>query len=248
MPGYPPNMLAALLNNTSQPAQYPANTLATLLNNAYWLAPVQTVKRHAFFSFHFDDVMRVNVVRNAWKIDHPDAPQMRSFFDSSLWERRQLEGPDAVKRLIREGVQSTSAVCVLVGTGTWERRWVRYEIARAINDNRGLLAVHINSIRHHITKQPSPLGHNPLGLMAIQKEQLTFRHPPKYYLVEYNRGKWTRYADYDHPVDLPRYLTDPRPGERTLLFSGTRIYDYVGDDGHRNIGSWIDAAARAVGR
>ena len=25
-------------------------------------------KRKAFFSFHFDDVMRVNVVRNAWKI------------------------------------------------------------------------------------------------------------------------------------------------------------------------------------
>lgn len=55
------------------------------------IAKVQ--KRKVYFSFHFDDVMRVNNVRNAWKIDHPDAPEMRSFYDSSLWERRQLESP-----------------------------------------------------------------------------------------------------------------------------------------------------------
>jgi len=35
------------------------------------------VKRKAFFSFHYDDIMRVNVVRNAWKIDHPDNALMR---------------------------------------------------------------------------------------------------------------------------------------------------------------------------
>ena len=73
---------------------------------------------------------RVNVVRNAWKIDHPDNTLMRSFQDSSLWESRKLEGDDAVKRLIREGVEYTSAVCVLIGTDTWLRRWVRYEMAR----------------------------------------------------------------------------------------------------------------------
>jgi hypothetical protein len=83
------------------------------------LAP--PVKRKAFFSFHFDDVMRVNVVRNAWKIGHPDSVLMRSFYDSSLWESKKLEGDDAVKRLIREGVCYTSAVCVLVGSDTWWR-------------------------------------------------------------------------------------------------------------------------------
>lgn len=43
-------------------------------------------KRRAFFSFNFEDVMRVNAVRNAWKITHPDSAFMRSFEDSSLWE------------------------------------------------------------------------------------------------------------------------------------------------------------------
>lgn len=28
----------------------------------------QATKRKTFFSFHYDDIMRVNVVRNAWKI------------------------------------------------------------------------------------------------------------------------------------------------------------------------------------
>ncbi len=112
--------------------------------------------------------MRVNVVRNAWKIDHPDNALMRSFQDSSLWESCKLEGDEAVKRLIREGVEYTSAVCVLIGTDTWVRRWVRYEIARAIIDGRGLLSVHLNSIRHHHTKTPHTRGHNPLGCMAAR--------------------------------------------------------------------------------
>ncbi len=40
-------------------------------------------KRRVFFSFHYDDIMRVNNVRNAWKITHPDSTSMRSFYDSS---------------------------------------------------------------------------------------------------------------------------------------------------------------------
>ncbi|MBV9559780.1 MAG: TIR domain-containing protein [Bradyrhizobium sp.] len=85
--------------------------------------------------------MRVNVVRNAWKITHPDNALVRSFYDSGLRESRKFEGDEALRRLIREGVCNTSAACVLAGSGTWERRWVRYEIARAIIDGRGHLTV-----------------------------------------------------------------------------------------------------------
>src|SRR6185437_5106692 len=107
------------------------------------------IKRRVFFSFHFDDVMRVNNVRNAWKITHPDGTSNRSFRDSSLWESRKYENPETIKQLIRAGVLNTSAVCVLAGSMTWDRRWVRYEIARAIIDGRGLLTVHLNNINHH---------------------------------------------------------------------------------------------------
>jgi hypothetical protein len=113
--------------------------------------------------------MRVNNVRNAWKIGHPDATLSRGFYDSSLWESRKLEGDDAVKKLIRDGVEYTSAVCVLVGTKTWSRRWVKYEIARSVIDGRGLLAVHLNGLKHYQRGVPDPIGFNPLHLLGIYK-------------------------------------------------------------------------------
>src|ERR1043166_5414848 len=94
----------------------------------------QQTKRKVYFAFHYADIMRVNNVRNVWKIDHPDSLLNRSFYDSSLWESKKLEGDEAVKNLIRTGVGYTSVVCVLIGTETWNRRWVRYEIARSVID------------------------------------------------------------------------------------------------------------------
>jgi hypothetical protein len=227
---------------------------STLLGSIY-ASP--TIKRKAFFSFHYDDIMRVNVVRNVWKIDHPDNALMRSFQDSSLWESRKLEGDDAVKRLIREGVEYTSAVCVLIGTETWLRRWVRYEIARAILDGRGLLGVHLNSIRHHHTKTPHTRGYNPLDFMAVGRQQPGALSTPRYYLFEKQavpngiggyKWEWNRYSDYTSSVTLPPWLADPVAGHVTPLSQNASVYDYIADDGHRNIGGWIDKAAQGAGR
>ena len=211
------------------------------------------LKRKAFFSFHWDDVMRVNVVRNAWKITHPDSALMRSFYDSSLWESKKLAGDEAVKRVIREGVSYTSAVCVLVGTDTWQRRWVKYEIARAIIDGRGLLEVHLNNIKHHQTRAPHPLGINPLGFMAVGKVQQSVLGSARYYLFERkwvstaNGWQWHPYSDYTDPVALPGWLRDPAPTYVTPLSDSAALYDYVGG-GHQSIGAWIDRAAQQAGR
>jgi hypothetical protein len=215
------------------------------------------VKRKAFFSFHYDDVMRVNVVRNAWKITHPDNALMRSFYDSSLWESKKLEGPEAVKRLIRNGVLYTSAVCVLAGSETWDRQWVRYEIARAIIDGRGLLTVHLNSIRHHKTLTSHTKGANPLSFMGICKEQKNPLQQPRYRLYEKRRlangvggwdWAWLPYKDYTQSVDLPVWVNDPDPGYVMPLSVNAAEYDYIADNGHNNIGGWIDQAAKLAGR
>ena len=216
--------------------------------------PDPTKKRKVFFSFHFDDVMRVNNVRNAWKIDHPDNALMRSFYDSSLWESKKLEGDASVKDLIRQGVQYTSAVCVLIGTDTWSRRWVKYEIARSVIDERELLAVHLNGLNHHQRRQPDTLGYNPLQLLGIYKSSTD-----KLYLYEYrNVGtnqltgqadwRWQQYQDYTSPVALPRYLVEPAVGYVTPLSHAAREHDFAAQEGHKNIGAWIDNAAQAVGR
>lgn len=212
------------------------------------------VKRKAFFSFHFYDLMRVNVV-NAWKIAHPESALIRSFYDSSLWESRKLEGDEAVKRLIREGVCYTSAVCVLIGSETWLRRWVKYEVARAIIDGRGLLAVHLNNIRHHQTKTPHPLGLNPLDFIGIGKVESLGK--ARYYLFEklarsYGPGQysweWDRYKGYTDPVERPAWVRDPPADYVMPLSANADLYDHIADQGHKNIGTWMDRAARRAGR
>jgi hypothetical protein len=229
--------------------------------NAPYTPPPKPVapetKRKAFFSFHFDDIMRVNNVRNTWKIIHPDSSSNRSFYDSSLWEARKLVDPEGIKQLIRSGVLRTSAVCVLAGSMTWDRRWVKYEIARAIIDVRGLLTVHLNSINHHQTKGPHPRGLNPLAHVGVAKLQPNKRLPPQYYLCEMKLvsdgyggviEQWSRYGDYTAPVKKPTWLTDPNVDEVMPLSVDAVEYDYEQDDGHRNIGSWIDEAAKQAGR
>lgn len=202
-----------------------------------------STKRKVYFAFHYNDIMRVNNVRNVWKIDHPDSVLNRSFYDSSLWESKKLQGDDAVKNLIRQGVGYTSVVCVLVGTETWGRRWVRYEIARSVIDGRGLLAVHINSLKHHSTLQTDPLGVNPISRMGIAKKD-----NGNCYLCEKIGDSWKWYADYTDAVKIPAYLTAPAEGYVRLISEGTSEYDFVDRAGHKNIGAWIDMAAQKVGR
>ena len=216
-----------------------------------------SVKRKAFFSFHFTDSLRVNNVRNIWKIKHPSSAGMRTFQDSSLWEARKLTDPKAIKAIIRYGVSYTSAVCVLVGTDTWSRPWVRYEIARAIIDRKGLLAVHLNNINHHDGLGTHPLGRNPLDYMAIGKVQSSSTQPAKYFLFEKltlpngiggGEWVWVKYANHTDAVDLPRWVTDPPVGHVTPLSVNADEYDFANDVGHKHLGSWLDRAAQRAGR
>src|SRR5258708_5016916 len=129
-------------------------------------------KRHVFFSFHYADVMRVNNVRQSgqFKTDKTEGRSIEGFYDRSLWESRKLDGPDAIKNLIREGVERTSVVCVLAGTNTWERRWVRYEIARAVVDGKGLFTIHINGINHHERGRPDDRSDNPCRYLGVARD------------------------------------------------------------------------------
>jgi hypothetical protein len=211
-------------------------------------------KRKGFFSFHFDDLLRVNNVRNAWNINHPDRAVMRNFYDRSLWESTKLRNPEGLKNLIRRGMEHSSAVCVLVGTGTWSRRWVKYEIARSVVDGKGLLAIHINGLRHHKRQQPDAFGFNPLRLMGVYKspDGKFFIYEKREVVANSYTGQtewqWLEYADYTRPVRLPKYLAEPSVGYVMPLSTGAHEYDHVADVGHKNLGSWIDQAAIRAGR
>lgn len=210
----------------------------------------QTRKRRTFFSFHYADIMRVNVVRKSGEFaKSPIEPGrgIEGYYDGSLWESKKLQGDEALKNLIRTGVENTSAVCVLVGTQTWQRRWVKYEIARSVIDGKGLLAVHINSINHHERRRPDERGYNPCGIMGIGQSS-----NGNYYLCEWvlRQGTWVWdwYKDYITAVPLPAYVRHPPVQGRPIRLSDVTLeYDWS-QNGHQNIGNWIDLAATEAGR
>ncbi len=209
----------------------------------------QVKKRRTFFSFHYADILRVNVVRMSGEFaTKAGAPgrDIEGYYDASLWETVKLTGDEALKSLIRNGVHNTSAVCVLIGTETWQRRWVKYEIARSVIDGKGLLAVHINGINHHQHRMPDERGYNPCGILGIDQSS-----NGNFYLVErvHRNGawRWEAYSDYISAVPLPKYIgRPPVPGYPVRLAEVTREYDWS-MNGHQNIGGWIDMAAQHAG-
>jgi hypothetical protein len=242
----------SLVNALSQP-QSPLSAAASDLGLGFLsLLSQQTAKRRVFFSFHYADIMRVNNVRMCGEFLTDQGRKIEGFYDGSLWERRKLDGPESIKNLIREGVQNSSAICVLIGSETWVRPWVRYEIARAVIDGRGLLAAHINSINHHQLRVPHLLGPNPLNYMGVGKVQDNALRAPRYLLYEQKTGwngfGWYPYDEHTRAVDRPIWLPDPWPNHVMPLGAGAPVYDFVGQDGFKNIGAWIDAAAKAAGR
>jgi MTH538 TIR-like domain (DUF1863) len=198
--------------------------------------------------------MRVNNVRQIGKIGSREQRNPRTFTDRSIWESRDIKNEENLKNLMRQGVCYSSAVCVLIGTNTWKSRWVKYEIARAVIDQRGMLAVHLNGINHHVRKTPDRRGINPLHMMGVY-------HDPngRFYLYEKHAVvtnaanaelgfEWRPYEDFTDPVSLPQYIPAISVGYVMPLSIHTLEYDAATHDAFNNIGAWIDAAAVQAGR
>lgn len=121
--------------------------------------------RQVYFSFHYDDIQRANVVRNSQTIRAAD--EEVGYYDHSLWEEAKTKGDAAIKALIDGGLSGASVTVLLIGTETYQRPWVLYEIAESHNQGMGLLGIHINGIAdwQGLVKMPGP---NPLAEVSIQ--------------------------------------------------------------------------------
>src|SRR6266550_749931 len=142
--------------------------------------------KRVFFSFQYQDIFRANVVRNHWltKADRGSA----GFFDSSLWEEAKRKGYLALKRLINGGLEGTSVTCVLIGSDTFARPWVRYEILKSLKRGNSVLAIHVNSI-----KPSRALGPNPLEYVGISFSDSGLTAT----LYELVNHQWQEYREID---------------------------------------------------
>ncbi len=152
------------------------------------------------------------------------------------------EGEEALKRLIRRGMGNSSVTCVLAGTWTWSRPFVRYEIAHCLFRKSGLLAVFIHNVRHP-QKGTSAPGYDPLAFMGLE-----LREDGMGRVCELVDGQWRPFELMKQLVPWPQWLPKPSVGFLYPLSVGTSSYDYVLDDGHQNLPAWAQSAALRAGR
>ncbi len=188
--------------------------------------------KRVFFSFHYQDVIdfRANVVRNHW-LTKPDR-QSAGFFDSSIWEDAKKTSDLALKRLINSGLKNTSNTCVLVGSETFNRRWVSYEIMKSLEVGNHIFCVHINTIKGKDGKTKLK-GSNPLYFLGISFSS----DGKKLNLHDYVENRWVKYPDLEGWA--VKEVPEEKRNKIFRLSSYYNIYDWVENDGYNNFSNWV---------
>ncbi len=98
--------------------------------------------KKVFLSFHYDgDVTRCQRIRNIGAIEED-----REEVSAQRWETIKAGGDQAVKDWIAREVTGKDAVVVLVGGETASRKWVKYEIEKAWQDNKPLVGIRVHGM------------------------------------------------------------------------------------------------------
>lgn len=212
--------------------------------NSFMLGLAAPKIRRVFYSFHYQaDIFRVNHIRKAGQFRKLDKERAPTPLDRSLWEEAKLKNPGALMSMIDRGLEGTSVTCVLAGYETWNRQWVRYEIAKSLQRGNGLVVVTIHNCNCPKNGYDLP-GPNPLDHMAVGYDA---QNKPRIY--ELSNGAWRIYNRLSEPLSSwPKWLSIPQPGKVMPLSSGARCYDWITNGGAENLLHWTDAAAIAAGR
>jgi hypothetical protein len=184
-----------------------------------------------YFAFHYQDVLdfRANVVRNH---NFVEGVESAGYYDYSIWEDAKNTSPLALKRLIGAELKNTTVTVILIGSDTWARRWVRYEIFFSLKRGNHVLGIHINSIAGK-DRKTKPLGADPFNNLAFEIGQNgTFVKP-----IEWKQGKWRYYADLE-PYAAKQQAATSR-GKTLRLTHWCPVYDWIEDGGYANFNSWI---------
>ena len=136
-------------------------------------------KRQVFFSFHYNrDVWRASQVRNMGKVDGS------STFSDNDWEEVRYKTDAKIKEWIDNQLTMRSCLVVLVGYETSQRKWVKYEIEKAMSLNKGIVGIRINRLKDSQGEQ-DPDGSNPFYNVITDSghrlsNYVTLYEPPHY--------------------------------------------------------------------
>ena len=99
-------------------------------------------KRQVFFSFHYSrDSWRAAQVKNMGLVDSS------STWSANDWEEVRYKSEAKIKEWIDSQMKMRSCVVVLVGQETSSRKWVKYEIEKAYELNKGIVGIYIHKLK-----------------------------------------------------------------------------------------------------
>jgi hypothetical protein len=187
--------------------------------------------KRVYFAFHYQDVIdfRANVVR---KHNFLGGVESAGYYDHSIWEEAKKTSPLALKRLINGELGNTTVTAVLIGSETYARRWVRYELMKSVERGNRLVGIHINGIAGK-DRKTKPNGPNPFDYLGLQISDDGRKGKP----TEWDGQKWIFYSDLD-PFDINEQPTAMR-GSNYQLSHWFHTYDWVADKGYNNFSTWI---------
>lgn len=173
---------------------------------------------------------RVNVVRN----HNVTKDNNGGFFDASIWENARKHGDIALKRLINTGLDNTSVTVVLIGSETYARRWVHYEIMKSIQRCNKVLGVHINNIRNR-NGVVHTKGPNPFEFLGLQISSDGCRGTPTAW--DGPQKRWRTYSDLGE-FSIVQQPMEKR-GKNLPLKTWLPTYDWISDQGFENFANWV---------
>ena len=123
-----------------------------------------TLKRQVFFSFEYNkDAWRASQVRNMGKVDES------STFSDNDWEEVKEKSDTKIKEWIDNQMAKRSCLVVLIGATTSGRKWIKYEIEKAYELNKGIVGIYIHNLKDADGNQTSK-GSNPFYQFYIGEE------------------------------------------------------------------------------
>lgn len=120
--------------------------------------------RRTFFSFHYKpDSWRASQIRNMGIIEG-NKP-----VSDNDWETITEGGDDEIQKWIDDQIRGKSCTIVLIGAKTAGRKWIKYEIKKSWNDNKGLLGIYIHNLEDSDEKQTTK-GKNPFSDFTMERD------------------------------------------------------------------------------
>lgn len=119
------------------------------------------IKHRVFYSFYYDDdAWRTQIIRNIGVIEgnKPVSP--------NDWEKIKNTGDKSIEAWIDKQMEKCSCVIVLIGSHTSKRKYVKYEIEKALIEGKGLFGIYIHNLEDQNGKR-SIKGDNPFDFSML---------------------------------------------------------------------------------